>query len=50
MVHSLIELANYSDGVILVYQANEKTALIKFGDEERMYEYNNEEWKLVSEE
>lgn len=49
MVHSLIELANYSDGVILVYQANEKTALVKFGDEERMYKYENNEWKLDEE-
>ena len=50
MVHSLIELANYSNGVILEYQANDKTARIGFGDVERMYEYKNEEWKLVEEE
>lgn len=50
MVHSLIELANYNDGVILEYQANDKTARIVFGDVERVYEYKNEEWELVNEE
>ena len=50
MVHSLIELANYIDGVILEYQANDKTARIGFGDVERMYEYKNGDWELVKEE
>lgn len=50
MMHSLVELANYTDGIILEYQANDKTARIGFGDVERMYEYKNEEWKIVEEE
>lgn len=50
MVHSLIELANYTDGVILEYQANDKTARIRFGDVERMYEYKDKEWIVVREE
>ena len=50
MIHSLIELANYTDGIILEYQANDKTARIGFDGVERMYEYKNEEWKLVKEE
>lgn len=50
MMHSLVELVNYTDGIILEYQANDKIARIGFGDVERMYEYKDKEWILVEEE
>lgn len=50
MIHSLLEFVEYSDGVVLEYQAKDKKALIQFGDEERMYKYENNEWMLDLEE
>ena len=50
LIPSLLKFVEYSDGVIIELNANEEKALLQFGNEKRVYEYKNKEWKLVEEE